>query len=87
MQTKDDERAKGQQNGVNNTAQLLWRRQANLCHSFKGFSQSQCCHMAGVHYIPNRPLLLRDSMQSRAYIGQYSHHGNLYVGADLSILE
>ncbi len=66
-----------------NTADLLWSRRANLSGSTAGWSQTQCCHLSSRHYIPNRPLELRDSMQSRAYIGQYSHEGNLYVGEAL----
>lgn len=65
-----------------NTADLLWSRQANLSGSMAGWSPTQQRHISAKHYIPNRPLELRDSMQSRAYIGQYSHEGNLYVGKD-----
>lgn len=63
-----------------NTADLLWSRRANLSGSMGGWSQTQQRHISAKHAIPNRPLELRDSMQSRAYIGQYSHEGNLYVG-------
>ena len=63
-----------------NTADMLWSRRASLSGSTGGWTPAQCCHMSGLHYIPNRPLELRASMQCRAYIGQYSHQGNLYVG-------
>lgn len=66
-----------------NSLTMLRRRQAGVyCGGGAGgWSPAQRCHLLGEHYLPNRPLGVRASMQSRAYIGQYSHEGNLFVGA------
>lgn len=82
MQRKQGDKEAASKPGVSkvNTASMLWSRQAGLSRSLGGWNRPQCCHLMGMHYMPNRPLELRASMQSRAYIGQYSHKGNLYVG-------
>ena len=59
-------------------------RQCNLANSGSGWTQAQRSHVAS-HYLPNRPLRHRAHMQSRAYIGQFSRHGNLFVGACSSL--
>jgi len=65
-----------------NSLTMLRRRQEGVLGGGGGggWSSAQRCHMSGVHYLPNRPLGVRASMESRAYIGQYSHEGNLFIG-------
>lgn len=66
---------------ITNTAALLWSRQANLACCSRGWGFAQRRHLSGLHFAPNKPLVLRDRMHSRAYIGQYSGCGDLFVGA------
>ncbi|KAK9810228.1 hypothetical protein WJX72_007006 [[Myrmecia] bisecta] len=65
---------------VMNTALMLRQRECDL--AFTGhFSRAQQCHMAGLHYQPNRPVKRVDLMRSRAYIGQFSRQGDIFVAA------
>eukprot|EP00879_Flechtneria_rotunda_P005839 GHRR01006144.1.p1 GENE.GHRR01006144.1~~GHRR01006144.1.p1 ORF type:complete len:357 (+),score=130.44 GHRR01006144.1:1113-2183(+) len=65
---------------VLNTAQLLFKREVPLWRQ-TGFSRNQqrhlCCHRS----FPLHPQQVKDSMCSRAYIGQYSASGDFYIAA------
>ena len=41
----------------------------------------QCAHFAGCHRLPTQPSRVIDQRQSRAYIGQFTPDGNLFIGA------
>ncbi|KAF6262050.1 WD40-repeat-containing domain protein [Scenedesmus sp. NREL 46B-D3] len=59
---------------------LLMKRELSLGRQ-QGLSRRQqrhmCCHRA----LPLHPSKVRDSMQSRAYIGQYAASGDFYIAA------
>lgn len=63
-----------------NTAIFLWERQSNLSGDMKSWSEPQRRHMYGFHYLPDKPVHMRDRMNSKAYIGQYSHEGDYFIG-------
>eukprot|EP00897_Mesotaenium_endlicherianum_P005429 jgi/Mesen1/4914/ME000246S04139 len=61
-----------------NACTMLRGREQNV--SGRGcFSRAELCHVAS-RYIPNEGPQVVDSMNSRAYIGQFSRDGSLFVG-------
>ncbi len=60
---------------------LLRMRETNMLGNNSGLSMPQRCHI-GAHMLrPDAPVDLIDRMQSRAYIGQFSAAGDVFVGA------
>ena len=64
---------------VMSAAHLLRRRE---CGAAGGdcFNPAQRSHLSSFLYRPMRPSRVVDRMASRAYIGQYSAEGNIFVG-------
>ncbi|KAF8062665.1 LEC14B protein [Scenedesmus sp. PABB004] len=63
-----------------NTAQMLIKREVSLGRNV-GFSRAQQRHLACHRAFPLHPHKVRDSMPSRAYLGQYSDGGDFFVAA------
>lgn len=51
-----------------------------------GFSGAQRCHIAAFHLLPTSARTIVENMHSRAYTGQFSANGELFVGAPSSAL-
>ena len=64
---------------VMSAAHLLRRRECGGAGSHC-FSAAQRSHLCSFLYRPMRPSRVVDRMASRAYIGQYSAEGNIFVG-------
>ena len=58
---------------------MLRFREANMSGLCQ-WSASQQAHLTAFHALPSRPSGIADRMQSRAYIGQFSHTGEIFVG-------
>lgn len=65
------------QNGYVSTLSMLAGREANISGRGK-FSVADCCHVAS-RYLPSCGPDIMDTMDSRAYIGQFSADGSLFV--------
>lgn len=64
-------------NGYVSTLSMLAGREANISGRGK-FSVADCCHVAS-RYLPSCGPDIMDTMDSRAYIGQFSADGSLFV--------
>ncbi|GBF87871.1 hypothetical protein Rsub_00583 [Raphidocelis subcapitata] len=64
-----------------NTTRLLAARELGLARGAPGFARSQQRHILCERHLPVHPCKVRDKMDSRAYIGQYSGDGRFFVAA------
>ena len=71
---------KGAGDGIAKLPALLRLREANMLGNNAGFSAPQRCHMGAHLFRPDVPIEMIDRMQSRAYIGQFSADGDVFVG-------
>ena len=60
-----------------NVCKLMFRRETNLTGVGK-FRKSDCCHL-GMRHIPQHDPKVREVMNSRGYIGQYSDDGEWFI--------
>jgi len=65
------------QNGYVSTLSMLAGREANISGRGK-FSVADCCHVAS-RYLPTGDPEIMDRMHSKAYVGQFSADGSLFV--------
>lgn len=65
------------QNGYVSTLSMLAGRETNISGRGK-FSGSDCCHVAS-RYLPTCGPAIMERMNSRAYVGQFSEDGSLFV--------
>lgn len=74
----------GDRRPVMQLSRMLRLREANMLRGgcAGGFSAAQRCHIPGFLYRPNQPVGLIDRMCSRAYIGQFSGNGDVFVGKE-----
>ncbi len=72
---------KGGSKGVAQLHSLLRMREANMLGHNGGFNAPERCHLGAHMFRPNFPVELIDRMQSRAYIGQFSAEGDVFIGA------
>ena len=56
---------------------MIIRRETNLTGAGQ-FRKSDCCHL-GIRHIPQHHPKVRDAMNSRGYIGQYSENGEWFI--------
>ena len=71
---------KGGSKGVAQLHSLLRMREANMLGHNGGFNAPERCHLGAHMFRPNFPVELIDRMQSRAYIGQFSAEGDVFIG-------
>ncbi len=76
---------KGAGEGIAKLPTMLRLREANMLGNNAGFSAPQRCHMGAHLFRPDVPVEMIDRMQSRAYIGQFSADGDVFVGAHLQL--
>ncbi|KAK9822310.1 hypothetical protein WJX74_006159 [Apatococcus lobatus] len=72
--------AAGPRSSVMSPSRMLRFREANVS-GLGQWSAAQQAHLTAFHAMPSRPSGIADRMQSRAYIGQFSHTGEIFVGA------
>ncbi|CAL8463196.1 g2730 [Coccomyxa elongata] len=72
---------KGVGEGIAKLPAMLRLREANMLGINAGFSAPQRCHMGAHLFRPDVPIEMIDRMQSRAYIGQFSADGDVFVAA------
>ena len=60
---------------------MLRQREANMLGgTASGMTSSQRCHLGAFVYQPAVPVHCIDTMHSRAYIGQFSGDGEVFIG-------
>ena len=63
------------------TLRMLRQREANMLGgTATGMTSSQRCHLGAFVYQPAVPVHCIDTMHSRAYIGQFSGDGEVFIG-------
>ena len=80
-------RGKGRSRGAGpacmraSTLRLLQEREANMLGGTAcGMASPQRCHLGAFVYQPAVPVHCIDTMHSRAYIGQFSGDGDVFIG-------
>lgn len=74
-------KGKGAQSKRASTLGMLRHREANMLGGAAcGMTSPQRCHLGAFVYQPAVPVHCIDTMHSRAYIGQFSGDGELFIG-------
>lgn len=69
------------------TLRMLWNREANMLGGTScGMGAPQRCHLGAFVYQPAVPVHCIDTMHSRAYIGQFSGNGEVFIGQRAPLL-
>ena len=76
-----DGRKKGAPSKRASTLGMLRHREANMLGGTScGMTSPQRCHLGAFVYQPAVPVHCIDTMHSRAYIGQFSGDGEVFIG-------